>query len=135
MSLPEEYDQALKRFEETVDESPANYKLLVTYASLLEHSDIDKAIETYILAINFDDGKELAYFNLGVIYYSRGKQFYEQAGAESDEDRYLELLAKAKKNFEISQPYFEKAMEINPDSEEAMLALKNIKIILGLVNP
>ena len=129
MSMPEEYDQALKRFEETVNESPANYDLLVTYASLLEHSDINRAIETYLLAIDLDNSMELAYFNLGVIYYSRGKQFYEQAGEESDETRQVELLARAKENFKISQPYFEKALEINPDSEEAILALKNIKII------
>ncbi|HPF17593.1 MAG TPA: tetratricopeptide repeat protein [Thermotogota bacterium] len=75
-----------------------------------EHGEYDKAIESYLKAIDFDPEHAEAYFSLGVVYYKLER--YDEAV-----DAYL------------------KAIEINPEHEEAQNNLGNFYMHRTLHGP
>jgi tetratricopeptide (TPR) repeat protein len=130
ITFPNRYEEAIKEFESAMNADSGNYELLVAYASLLENTEPNKAIEIYATAISVDRENELAYFNSGVIYYNSAKHYYEQAGITEDSEEYNELMAKASHFFKTAKPYFLRVLEINPKSLESVIALKNIAIVM-----
>lgn len=129
LELPEKYQDALMKFREATVTEPGNYDLVTAYASLMEGSDQEQAIRLYEQAIQIDSTRELAYFNIAALYYSRGKIYYDEALTEKDDQRYKILAQSARENFLKSVPYFEKSLEINPALLESVTALKNIAFI------
>ncbi len=124
------YIEALHVFEEQLLADPDNTDLLAGYASLLERSDRAKAIETYEKILSMDPGHPLALFNTGALYYSKGKELFDLAQDEKDSRQFQILADEAIADFEQARPYFEKALEADPESLEAVLALKTIAFIL-----
>ena len=60
---------------------------------------------------------ELANYNLGVIYFSRGKAWMDKVNALplKEEAKAKEYEAKAKVEFKSATEYLEKSYEISPD--------------------
>jgi tetratricopeptide (TPR) repeat protein len=129
MNLPGKFEEAILRLERAIYEDPQNYDLLVAYASMIEDTDFDKSVELYKRAVAADSTQEIAYFNLGAMCYSRAKGYYEEAGLETDRKKYEMLMDLAEDYFMQSVAYFERTLEINPESLEAVIALKNIAYI------
>lgn len=130
LSSQELYVEALHVFEEKLLASPGDVDLLIAYASLLERSDKQKAIETYQKVLGINPENRLALFNTGALYYGKGKELFELAQKEDISKQYQILTEEAIQDFELSRPYFEKVLELDPASLDAILALKTIAYIL-----
>jgi tetratricopeptide (TPR) repeat protein len=124
------YVEALHVFETELLKSPADIDLLIGYASLLEKSDKEKAIITYKSALEIDPGNSIALFNLGALYYAKGKALFEKSQDISDNTQYDILVKEALTDFETARPYFEQALAKDPSSLETIQALKTIAFVV-----
>ncbi len=124
------YVEAVHAFEQELSTSPDDTRLLTGYASLLEQTDREKAITVYLKILSLDPQQSIALFNLGALYYSKGKELLETAGKTADDQQYQILLNGATDNFKLSRDYFEMALAGDPGSLETVQALKTIAYIL-----
>ncbi len=124
------YVEAVHAFEQELSTSPDDTRLLTGYASLLEQTDREKAITVYLKVLSLDPQQSIALFNLGALYYSKGKELLETAGKTADDQQYQILLNGATDNFKLSRDYFEMALAGDPGSLETVQALKTIAYIL-----
>ncbi len=130
LKSPEKHEQALAAFENEIKNNDSDPDLYIGYASLMEKTDPDRALENYQKALSLDTANATALFNAGVLYYNMARQFYQQASEEKDDAKYQILLDKAIENFSKAKPYFEKFLLNSPDSEEAVEAMKAIAMVL-----
>jgi len=130
LKLPEMKGEGLNVFSKAVENEPRNYDLRVAYASLLETVDMEKAVEQYDMAREIEPVRELAWFNTGVVYYNKAREYYQQASSAMQEDKYHLLMEEAEKYFDKSRPFFTKTIELNPSNLSAISALKNISLLL-----
>lgn len=130
MSDPALYVEALHVFEQELSSKPSDVDLLVGYASLLEKSDKAKAIETYKKALETDPDNTIALFNLGALYYAKGKELFDKSQEIKDKKQYDIIVKDAMSDFETAKPYFEKALALDPSSVETIQALKTIAFVM-----
>jgi len=116
---------------EEVERNPYDYDIRVAYAGLFEDIDMEKAIQQYKEAIKIDSAKDLAYFNIGVLYFNKARDNYQQAGVVYDEDKYVLLMTTAESNFKEAIPWFEKSLQLDPSNLSAIIALKDISFLLN----
>jgi tetratricopeptide (TPR) repeat protein len=130
LSDSDQYVEALHVFEQEMASDPANVDIIVGYASLLEQSDKEKAILNYKKALGLDPKNSIALYNLGALYYAKGKEMFETAGKASDDEQYKLLTDEAMGNFKTARGYFELALAEEPQSLEIIQALKTIAFVL-----
>lgn len=130
LKLPEMKGEGLNVFSKAVENEPGNYDLRVAYASLLETVDMEKAVEQYAMAREIEPSRELAWFNTGVVYYNKAREYYQQASSTMQEDKYHLLMEEAEKYFNKSRPFFTKTIELNPSNLSAISAMKNVSLLL-----
>jgi hypothetical protein len=130
MTDSNQYVEALHIFEEELSKTPDDVNVLIGYASLLEKSDREKAILTYKKVIVIDTANSIALYNLGALYYEKGKTMLETAKNTKDNQQYTILTDDAMDSFRTAKPYFERAFAVEPESLEIIQALKTIAFIL-----
>ena len=90
----------------------------------------EKALEAYHKALEVPNTKPAVLidvnYNLGVIFYNKALEEMNKANEIKDYKKFKEAEAKALKSFEISIPYFEKCIELNPEYKDGYSALKPI---------
>ena len=121
--------EGLAKFEQALREKPDDYMLLVGYGSLLERKDTERAILIYKKAIGVDGKKDLAFYNLGVLYFNMGAKLNEKARMTESTDSAAIYKNKAHVYFAEALPYLQRAFEIDPYSLETIRALKQISLI------
>ncbi len=131
MKTPDKLDDAIKQFETSLKENPNDYFVQIAFASLLEKKDMDKAIAAYEKAIEIDGRKGEAYFNLGAIYTNKAAEVMKEANELDDYNKIGEMEKEAVEYLSKSKPYFEKYLEIDPQSLEAIRALKQVTLRQG----
>ena len=107
-------DKLIKATEVTPDNEVLHCVLANIYNSTKEE---DKAVEEYKKAIELKPDYELANYNLGVIYFSRGKAWMDKVNALplKEEAKAKDYEAEAKVEFKSATEYLEKSYEISPD--------------------
>ncbi|MDX5421073.1 MAG: tetratricopeptide repeat protein [Hymenobacteraceae bacterium] len=123
-------DEAMEKLDKAIAADPQNASLYAVKGNLLERkNDLEGAMQTYKRAIEVDPNNFDAYYNLGVMEYNRGAEVNNKA-AKMDYNTYQKkgkaLEAQAKKHYETSLPYFEKALEIQPDDQATMQNLVKV---------
>lgn len=115
-----EQEKALEIFKEAVQQSPDNYDLHYNYGVVLLQTDqYNKAIEQFTTAYELNpDAPDLNY-NLGAAYLNRGVARRDSLPEDSEERPHVE-------DFEKAFPYLEKAVMLNPDDQQAWMALGRI---------
>lgn len=131
MNEPDMTEKALQEFENVLKTNPGDYNKIVAYAGLLEKADIEKAIDMYLKATEVDATKELAWFNLGVLYNNKGLQWITLAVESGDGNTAGDYHSQANAALEKAAEYFKKALDCDPDSLESVKALKNICLRLN----
>lgn len=124
------YVEALHVFEQELAKKPKDIDLLVGYASLQEKSDKEKAITTYKKALEIDSNNTMALFNLGALYYAKGKALFDKSQEITDKKQYEIIVKEAMSDFETARPYFERALVQDPSSLETVQALKTIAFVM-----
>lgn len=123
-------DEAMDKLERNIKADPNNASLYAVRGNLEERKgNLDAAYKSYKKAVEIDPNNFDGYFNLGVLEYNKGSDFNNRA-AKMDYATYKKqgpkLEAQAKKHYEASLPYFEKALEIQPDDQATLANLQRV---------
>jgi len=132
LNTPHLANEAVAKFETAIKKEPNNYTLCVAYASLVEKKDPEKAETLYKKAIAIDATQETAPFNLGVLIVNKGVEKYNIANEEADFNKADAIKKEGDVFFKQAKPFLEHALKANPNSLEAVSALKQVTITLGL---
>ncbi len=100
--------------------SPKNEALHVVLANIYNsNKEQDKAIESYKNALAINPKFDVANYNVGVIYFSRGKEWMDKVNALSVKEaaKAAEYEANAKVEFKSATEYLEKSYEVAPDKK------------------
>lgn len=99
------------------------FYLGIAYSAI---NDFVKAEEAYKNAIALDPNYANAYLNIGGLLLNRGIDTYNAANKlpQNKQKEYDEMIKKAFSQFDIAQPYLQKAADLDPSSR---LALENLK--------
>jgi tetratricopeptide (TPR) repeat protein len=118
-----------------IESDSENSNLYLIVGQTFDNDSIyDKALEYYQKSIDLGGENPNVYYNIGAIYSNKGKAYLDEAkNLPLDEvKKYEELVEKGNVQLTKAMPYFEKALELNPDDEYSILALKNIYIQLKM---
>lgn len=123
-------DEAMAKLDKAIAADPKNASLYAVMGNLQERKgNIDEAYKNYQKAVEVDPNNFDGYFNLGVLEYNKGSEFNNKA-AKMDYATYKKqgagLEAQAKKHYEASLPYFEKALQIQPDDQATLANLQRV---------
>ncbi|MCC9167085.1 tetratricopeptide repeat protein [Pontibacter harenae] len=128
-------DEVYAKLENAIKATPENASLYFVLGNLNEKKGkIDAAMENYKQVLTIEPTNYDAYYNLAVIEYNKGAEINNKA-AKMDNATFQKqgkaLEAQAKKHYEASLPYFEKALEIRSDDYNTMQNLFKIYTRLG----
>lgn len=128
LNVPKKLNEALQKFESAIKAEPNNYIIHVAYASLLEKTNVEKAIEVYEKAAKIKPSETTAWFNLGALYNNIAAEYSKQANETSDYSKAAELQKKVILNFEKAYPNFQKVHELDPNDISTINALLQIAV-------
>lgn len=143
-----EKDKLESRLQDAIEQDPTNHSLYhvlgTVYADLANNSTgatadeyTTKAASFYTKTLELKPDFARASFDNGVLYHTKGVMLNEplkELGndfSSAGEKKYNELKATQKAYLEQSVPYFERAVEIDPNYLDALNALKSIAAYLG----
>jgi tetratricopeptide (TPR) repeat protein len=87
---------------------------------------LTKAEAAYKKAIELKPDYFEAVYNLGALYFNEGAKIANKAGFIKQEAEYNAAQKKYKEKFAQAQPYFEKALQMNPTDASTLLSLKEL---------
>jgi tetratricopeptide (TPR) repeat protein len=87
---------------------------------------LQKAEAAYKKAVELKPDYFDANYSLGALYFNHGAKIYNQAAKIKDNAQFLAAQKKYKEKFAQAQPYFEKALELNPNDSSTLLSLKEL---------
>ncbi|NDK54410.1 tetratricopeptide repeat protein [Pontibacter fetidus] len=128
-------DEALSKLEKAIEKDPKNASLYAVLGNLQEKKgNLDGAYKSYQKAIEVDPKNFDAYYNLAVLEFNKGVNVAKKA-EKMDYATYQKkgkaVEAEANKYFQASVPYFEKAIEIQPEDQAALKNLLSVYTRLG----
>lgn len=115
--------------DKAIETEPNNSSLYFAKGTLYDRlGDTDNAFVSYKKAVEIDPNFFDAYYNIGALFFNKGVKYIEEANKvpAKELDKYDALMEKANAEFKNSMPYMEQAHKVNPNSKEAVEALKNI---------
>lgn len=132
LNIPAMYNRALAEFDQAVAADPSNFRLLLSYASLLESTDTEKAVTMYRRALDADPSQVTAWFNLGALYVNQASGISVQMQTENDDARYKVLSDQMLAYLQEALPLLTRAHQLQPNDIAILQALKQITISLEL---
>ncbi len=125
-------DELMVRLRKAVAENPGESRYALYLAGLYEkQGNVDSAQAIYTRVLATDPDNEIANYNLGILLFNRGVDFYNRSIKEKDLKKAGALDKKAKEWFGKAEPYLEKAYAQNPKDKYLVRALKKIYLLLG----
>jgi len=129
-------EQALTYLEKAIEKEPSNPNYYFAQGALYEKIDADKAVASYLKAIEIDPMFVDAYLNLGASYYNKGIAHFQAANDAKNDKLYETEKTNAEAEYKKAMPYLEKILELEKASTEtkknAAYSLKNIYYKLGM---
>jgi len=124
----DQLDKVAEYVGPAVKKFPKNASLWNVYGTAFEDIDQPKAIEGYLKAIEQDSTFFDPYYNLGTLYYNYGVDANDVAMLIplDKRDEYNAAIAKRDEFFKKALPYYERAVDIDNDSGDLLIALKEI---------
>ncbi len=120
-------DVAMESFKEGVKIDPNNKYYRYNYGVLLlEAEDFDNAEDQFLKAIELDPQYSNAVYNLAATYVKWGTQLRDKAVEEGTDDNLY------KEKFEMSLPYLEKYLDLNPNDAQMWELLGRVYANLGM---
>lgn len=115
------YEKALFTIDQALVEMPDNADLHFSRGTLLEASDIKKAMKSYERAIEINPNHVNALYNLGAAYYNQAVELRNAEGATNET---------AIEELKMSRKYLEQVETLSPGNETVKNSLAVIKEIL-----
>lgn len=128
-------EDALAKINKTIAADPANSNLYAVRGSMYDQQKkSDLALADYKKAVELDPNNFDAQFNLGVYNYNRAADAYTKASKmnlATYQKSGKALEVQGKKYFQDSVPYFEKALQLQPDDRNTLTSLQKVYFRLG----
>lgn len=126
---------ALDKISKAIAADPSNSNLYAVRGSMYDQQKkTDLALADYKKAVELDPNNFDAQFNLGVYNYNKAAEAYTKA-SKMDLKTYnvsgKKIEADGKKYFQASVPYFEKALELQPQDRNTLTSLQKVYFRLG----
>lgn len=121
------YDKLIGSLKEAIEADPSNTTLYFVLGQTYENiDDTESAIEIYQKAIELDPTYGDAIFNIGAIYVNKASVLYNEANdlPYEETEKYEKLKGQADENLHKALPYLEKSLELNPEDDIVLNALK-----------
>lgn len=123
-------EDALNKINKAIAADPGNSNLYAVRGSMYDQQKkSDLALADYRKAVELNPANFDAQFNLGVYNYNRAAEAYTRA-SKMDLKTYQvsgkKFEAEGRKFFEASVPYFEKALELQPEDRTVLNNLKKV---------
>ena len=121
--------EALAFLDKVIAVNPGNHIYYYVKGTLFDkQKEFDKAMEACKKSLEVKSDFYASYYNMGVIYYNKGRDFYLEANALpiNEKAKYDATIAKAEAELKSALPLFEKAYELQPDDEATLQALKEV---------
>lgn len=122
-----ENDKLIESLKESIAADPENPNLYRVLGQTYENNgDTDSALEYYKKALEKDPNFGDAIFNIGAIYVNRAAEQYKEANDLPFEEtkKYEKIKGEADANLQLALPYLERSLELNPNDEIIIGALK-----------
>ncbi|MET4104807.1 tetratricopeptide repeat protein [Hymenobacter sp. UYP22] len=127
--------EALDKIDRAIAADPTNSNLYAVKGSILDGDKQPvKALEAYRKAVEVDPTNFDANFNLGVYSYNKGADLFTKASKMSLADynkNGKKFEADGKKWFQESIPYFEKALQAQPNDRSTISSLQKAYLRVG----
>ena len=128
-------DDALLKINRNIAADPSNSNLYAVRGSMYDQQKkSDLAFVDYKKAVELDPNNFDAQFNLGVYNYNRAADAYTKASKMTLKVYQVsgrKSEAEGKKYFEASVPYFEKALQLQPEDRNSLSSLQKVYFRLG----
>ena len=128
-------EDALGKINKSIAADPSNSNLYAVRGSMYDQQKkTELAVADYKKAVELDPKNFDAQFNLGVYNYNKAADFYTKA-SKMDLKTYQisgkKSEVEGKRFFEAAVPYFERALELQPNDRNTLTSLKKIYFRLG----
>lgn len=124
-----QHQEAKTFLDKAIAENPQDKQLYYVLATVYEQGfkDSAKAEETFQKALAIDPEYGEAVIGLGRIYYNQAANIQSEANAiTGNQAAYEKANANAQALFKKALPFFEKAVKIEPDNMQYLIALRGI---------
>lgn len=124
-----QHEQAKGFLDKAIAENPQDKQLYFVLATVYEQGfkDTAKAEEAFQKALSIDPEYGDAVIGLGRIYYNQAANIQSEANAiTGNQAAYEKANANAQTLFKKALPFFEKAVKIEPDNMQYLIALRGI---------
>ncbi len=120
-------ENALKAINDALEISPDDRELVYMLGTLhIELKELDKAEKVLTDLVKNEPAYFDAVFNLAGLYMNQGIVIHEAADLEKDLYKHEKGVKKAKEFYKKAMPYFEQALDLDPNNEHI---LRNLKFI------
>lgn len=127
--------EAIDKIKHAIEVDPNNSNLYGVLGSVYDsNKQPDLAVESFKKAVELDPKNFDAQFNLGIYNFNQAATYYTKASKMDLKTYQLKgrpLEAQGKKYFEAAVPYFEKALEVQPNDPGSLSALQKVYYRLG----
>ncbi len=128
-SKAKQYDEALAYLDKAIENEPNNKVYYFAKGTFFDQTGkYDQSFEAYGKALEIDSTYFDAVFNVGVLLFNKGADFFNQANdLPPNESKKIEEYSElAFEEFKKSAEYFEKALKIDPKD---LITMKQLKLI------
>ena len=131
-----EPEKAEVYLDAAIKQDPKNASFYRAKGTLYEKMEQpEKAEGMYVKALELDPKDFLAQYNLGNIKLSVVIEFHKKVLDIADVNEYNKEMEKVFEGYESVIPYFEKALELNPDEKNTVTTLKELYFKLRNKDP
>ncbi len=127
--------EAIDKIQRAIAADPKNSNLYAVLGSVYDQNkQPELALDAYKKAVEADPNNFDAQFNLGVYNYNRAAELYTKASKmnlATYQKSGKQLEVQGKKYFQDSVPYFEKALQLQPDDRNTLTSLQKVYFRLG----
>jgi tetratricopeptide (TPR) repeat protein len=121
---------AIEKINKAIAADPNNSNLYAVRGGIYDRQKkSDLAMADYKKAVELDPKNFDAQYNLGIYNFNQAATLYTRASKmdlKTYQTKGKPVEAEGKKYFEASVPYFEKALEINPNDQGSLFALQKV---------
>jgi tetratricopeptide (TPR) repeat protein len=106
---------------------PTNFILLTNYGSQLNEAKFyDEAIIYFKRALDINPNDATVNFNMGSCYFNQFVEKRNAANKIEDNDAFNKAKEEAKEFLLSAKPYFEKALELDPEDKSTLISLRRL---------
>lgn len=123
--------EAITKMEEAIKLDPNNIGLYFALGTAHDSKgDYDKAMQNYKKCLEIDPNYFDAHYNMAAIYYNQAaektRKMSSLGSSKAEQKQYEELEKQSEDLFSKALPFFEKALQVNPNDINTLIALKEI---------